>query len=245
MKTLIWDVETSDLELAIRTYQLKNYSRYFDPKTIKRDWTMLGAAWKFKNEKAVKAISVSPQNPLDDEHVIKHLYKALSEADVLIGHNSDNFDIKKFNTRAIFYGLSPLLPKVQVDTLKIARKYFKFTSNKLSYIADYLGLDVKDESPDWEKVINGCAKELRYMRKYNKKDVVVTEQVYDRLMSWHHTHPRTKEKPKDIEGKPVNNCQKCGDPKVWSKGVKLLASGRKRRYYQCQNCCGYQSGELI
>lgn len=245
MKTLIWDVETSDLELAVRTYQLRNHIKYFDPKLIQRDWTMLGAAWKFKDDDKTSVISVSSRNPLDDEYLVRHLHDILSEADVLIGHNLDNFDVKKFNARAIFYGLSPLSPKVQIDTLKIARKYFKFTSNKLSYLCNYLGIDAKDESPDWIKIIDGCPDELRYMREYNKQDVIVTEQLYDKLMSWHHTHPRTKEAPKDIKGKPIKNCMKCGSPDLWRRGVRVLMGGRKRQEMQCQTCGGYQRGDLI
>lgn len=244
-KTIIWDVETSTMDIALRTYQLKNYIKYFDPKMITRDWSMLGAAWGDLDHKKVEVISVSPQNPLDDRHVIETLHGVLSEADVLIGHNSDAFDIKKFNTRAIFYDLPPICPKIQIDTLKMARKYFKFSSNRLSYICDFLGIEAKDESPDWEKILAGDPKELRYMRRYNKKDVVCTRELYKKLRAWHHTHPNVQDPVRDIAGGVVRVCRKCGEPSVIKKGFKLLTGGRKRQQLQCSSCHGWQPGDLV
>lgn len=244
MQILYWDVETTDLELAIRTYQLKNSIRYFRPDTIRRDWSMLGASWAFNDEKP-QAISVSPKAPLDDEYVIKYMHGVLEKADVLIGHNSDNFDIKKFNTRAVFYGLPPLSPKVQIDTLKIARKYFKFTSNQLGYICQYLGLSAKDESPDWELCIDGDVQELRNMREYNKNDVIATRDLYKKLSAWHHTHPHLHSGIHDVVGLKVDTCMKCGSPDLQQRGFRYLASGRKRRKYKCNSCGGWQAGKLI
>lgn len=245
MKKIVWDVETTDLELAVRTYQLKNRIQYFDPKTIKRDWTMLGAAWQDLDAEYPSVISVSPSNPLDDEAVVRHLHSVLSDADVIIGHNSDNFDIKKFNTRAIYYGLTPLKPMTQIDTLKIARKYFKFTSNKLSYLCNYLGVVAKDESPDWEKCTLGDADELRYMREYNKNDVRSTLALYNVLMGWHHTHPVTAETPRDIEDRPVRVCHRCGSPNITKAGIAYRNNGIRKQRYQCKPCGGWQMGERI
>jgi len=241
LKTLIWDVETTDLELRIRTYQLKNYTKYFDPKTIERDWSMLGAAWIWLNEDKPTAISVSPDKPLDDYGVVKHLHGILSEADILVGHNSDNFDIKKFNTRAIYYDLPPISPKQSVDTLKVAKKYFKFTSNKLSYLCEYLKVDLKDNSPDWKACIDGDPEALRYMRHYNKGDVIATKAAYQKLMGWHHTHPKHPQ-PKDIEGNDVNVCPKCQSPNYVKHDSRFLASGRRRQQWRCKDCGGYWTG---
>ncbi len=244
MKKLIWDVETTDLELLIRTYQLKNYIKYFDPKTIRRDWSMLGASWMWLDDDKPKVISVTPDKPLDDYEVICALHKVLGEADMLIGHNCDQFDIKKFNTRAIFYDLPPVAPKLSVDTLKVARKYFKFTSNKLSYLCDFLKVGFKDDSPDWQKILDGCQKELRYMRKYNKQDVIATKAVYLKLMSYHHTHPKNPP-TRDIVGEIVNICPKCRYPESIKVRSRPLASGRARQQYQCKGCFGYWTTDLI
>lgn len=244
MRSLIWDVEKTDLDLKVRAYQLKNQTRYFDPKLIERDWTLLGAAWMRVEDDRATAISVLPETPLDDYGITVHLHKVLSEVDVLIGHNSDNFDLKTFNTRAVFYDLPPIPPPRTIDTLKIARKYFKFTSNKLSYICSYLGLELKDESPDWQKCIEGDPDELRYMRHYNKQDVVATKDLYLKLRSYHHTHPSVP-KPKDARGISVTVCHKCASPNLIRSQVRYTASGRARQQWKCKDCYGYTTGKLI
>lgn len=244
MKTLIWDVEKTDLDLRVKTYQLKNYTKYFDPKFIERDWTLLGAAWIWLDKKTAQAISVSPENPLDDYGVTKKLHEVLSEADILVGHNSDAFDFKSFNTRAIFYDLPPISPKRSIDTLKVARKYFKFTSNKLSYICDYLGLELKDESPDWDKCLAGDPKELRYMRKYNKQDVIATKDLYLKLRGYHYTHPDLPEQ-RDINGNPVHVCKKCASPNLKKSCLRYTTTGRPRQQWQCKDCHSYTTGALV
>ena len=64
------------------------------------------------------------------------------EADVVIAHNGDKFDMRKANARFGHY--EPPMPVQQVDTLKVARKYFKFESNKLGDLGEHLGLGNKE-----------------------------------------------------------------------------------------------------
>lgn len=248
LKVLIFDIETTDMEIVARSYGLKNYIKYFNPDKIKRDWTMLGAAWKWKGENIAQVVSVMPNDPLNDEGIVRALYAVLKEADVIIGHNSDRFDIKKFNARAISYGLPPIGKKIKIDTLKMVKKYFAFTSNKLSYIAKYLNVDdEKDKSPNWEKCIRGCPDELRYMRKYNKKDVFVTEQVYDKLVSYDENHPRIANVKRDIDGFVVENtCPACGSADtVKDKPIYTQSGKTKTHSYTCNNCGSNFKGERI
>jgi len=236
-KILIWDVECTDLTLEINQYDLKVFTRRFDPKYIKRDWTLLGAAVKWLDDDKAHALSVRCEDPLNDEGVVKALHHVLDQAEVLIGHNSDAFDLKKFNARAISYGLPPLGKKVQIDTLKMARKYFKFTSNKLSYIADFLGLDLKDNSPDWNACKKGCPDALRYMRKYNKQDVIVTAQIYKKLRAYHHTHPDLSVYAREFypDGEMVRHCPVCLSIDFNKRGVVQRKSGTKQRF-KCNEC---------
>jgi DNA polymerase elongation subunit (family B) len=240
MDILYWDVETSTMDILIRTYQLKNNMRYFSPDDIVREGVMFGAAWVFNDNKRVESVAVDHRKPLDDKVVIEKLHGVLDRADVLVGHNSDQFDLKMFNTRAICYGLPPIGQKVQIDTLKMARKYFRFPSNKLSYIARRLGVGAKDESPDWDLVLEGNKKELEYMRRYNRQDVVVTREVYYKLRAWHHTHPRVKGLARDVAGEEVRNCRKCGGV-LRKNGTRLTASGKVRQQMTCTECGGYQT----
>lgn len=238
-KILIWDVEVSTVQLLIQNYGLKNYIKYFNPKDIKRDWVLLSVAWKFHGDKATKCVSVKSDNIADDKGVVDAFYHVLKESDIIIGHNMKAFDLKKFNSKIVEYGYPPLLfkPNQIIDTLQLCRKYFKFSSNRLSYVAHKLGLDAKDESPDWNKILEGDENELRYMRKYNKQDVIVNEQIYDKIKGWHETHFNLNviNPIKDVVGDEVLACQTCQSVNVIKYGFHYTASGKKQRM-QCRDC---------
>ena len=108
------------------------------------DWYMLCFAYKFLGDKKVSSYAL-PDFPgykpgsEDDRALIKKLWELLNEADVVIAHNGDKFDIRKANARFAYYNLPPPSPYKTIDTLKIARRYFAFTSNKLDSLGDHLG----------------------------------------------------------------------------------------------------------
>jgi DNA polymerase elongation subunit (family B) len=238
-KILIWDVEVSTVQLLIHNYGLKNYIKYFNPKDIKRDWILLSVAWKWHGDKHVQCVSVKADNIEDDRGVVDAFYHVLKDADIIIGHNIKAFDVKKFNSKVVEYGYAPLLFNTNqvIDTLQLCRKYFKFSSNKLSYVAHKLGLEAKDESPDWQKILDGNEDELRYMRKYNKQDVIVNEEIYNRIRGWHATHPNLNviNPIKDVQGKEVIACPNCQSTNNWKDGFRISRTGRKQSY-QCKDC---------
>lgn len=238
-KILIYDLEVSTTKLEIETYDLKQYTQYLNHKDIVRDYIIHGVAYKWLgDEHYTKCLSVSPRAPLNDEIVVRNFHDIVSQADVIIGHNMDQFDIKKLNTRFLKYGL-PCIPKVQtVDTLKVARKHFKLTSNSLAYIAKFLELDIeKDASPDWAAIRAGDADALEYMRRYNKRDVDVTEKVYLRLREWMDNHPNLNiiAPVKDIAGGIVTCCDTCQSPNIIKHGYQYGRNTVKQRY-ACKDC---------
>lgn len=243
---LVWDIESSSIDILHRQYDLTVNTKRFRPEEIVRDWNIFSIAWKFIGSDTVNCLSVSSKNPTSDYYVVKQFHDVLMEADILIGHNSDAFDLKKYNARAIYHGLAPIPKKQQIDTLKEARKYFKFTSNKLSYLANYLGIDSKDESPDWNKILDGDIDELARMREYNKKDVIVTEQLYHKLTSWMKTHPNVSlyTPVKDIEGKKLLSCPACNSMNYKKDGFNYGKSTKTQRY-KCLDCRSLFSGEKI
>lgn len=236
-RILTIDIETSPIQILHTTYDLKVNVRRFHPKEIAVDWTILGSAWKFLGEQA-RCISVSPKNIKNDYEVVRKLHELIQQADIIVGHNLDSFDVKKTNTRFIQYGLSALPFPPSIDTLKVARKHFKFTSNKLSHIANALGLDPKDESPDWEKVMAGDPEELAYMRQYNKQDVITTEELYLKLRPYIKNHPNMNLFiPEDVKGDKIYDdvCTNCGSGNISKNGKRVQGQGVYQRYI-CFDC---------
>src|SRR3546814_7474699 len=70
----------------------------------------------------------------DDVDITAKLIALLDEADVVIGQNSDRFDLPTINGRALVAGLKPHSPYKTVDTCLVARKEFGFPSNSLEYL---------------------------------------------------------------------------------------------------------------
>jgi DNA polymerase III epsilon subunit-like protein len=230
------------MDILHRTYDLKVYTKRFKPEEIKRDWSIISIAWAFNDEPA-KCMSVSSKSPLNDYEVVKAFHEVLLQADYIVGHNMDAFDLKKFNTRAFFYNLQPLGHIESFDTLKIARKYFKFSSNKLSYVVKYAGLEHKDGSPDWEKVLNGDSDELAYVREYNKKDVEITRQAYHRMKAWEKNHAdiNVKFPIRDVNGERVRDiCPVCQSSNTFKDGfrVRKTYKQQKHRCHDCYACFG-------
>ena len=112
----------------------------------------------------------------DDKRVLRQLWDLIDQADLVTGHNVDNFDMKKLNNRFLIHGMGlPLASwKKSVDTLKLARKHFPFDSNSLEYISVRLGGKPKKDIrlDDWKKIVDtGDPKTLRKAETYCRGDV--------------------------------------------------------------------------
>ena len=127
-----------------------------------------------------------PHQP-NDEKLVKDIWKLLNEAEIIIGHNLDRFDLRKAQARFAFWGLPPPKPYLTIDTLKIARKHFAFNSNKLDDLGEYLrlGRKVKHQGFElWEKCMAGDRHAWKKMLSYNRMDVILLERVFNYFKPW-------------------------------------------------------------
>lgn len=120
----------------------------------------------------------------DDRLLIKEFIKVLNSSDYSIAHNGDNFDLKHVKTRALVHGIKTHPTYTTVDTLKIARSYFKFPSNRLDDLGEFLGLGrkIKVDIELWDRIIlDKCPDALEEMIEYCEQDVMLLEAVYNKL----------------------------------------------------------------
>lgn len=205
---------------------------------FKKDWYLLSFSYKWADEKKtyVKCLADYPEfkkNMENDKVLVKDLWNIFDSADIVVAHNASSFDVKKANTRFITHGLHPPSPYKVVDTLRIARKVFKFDSNKLDDLGRYLGLGRKLPNMGfhlWKNCMLGDTKAWKQMGAYNKQDVVLLEKVYYLLRSWS-THPNVNKGDRDA-------CPKCGSKDVQKRGFSHTLYTTKQRY-QCQGCYGW------
>lgn len=214
-RILLIDIETAPILADV--WQLFNNNVSIDQ--IKQDWYILSWSAKYLGEEEIYSDALInypkrfKKNPEDDEAIVRSLYTMLSDADILVGHNIDKFDFKKSTARFVKYDLPPLHYLRTIDTLKVARREFKFTSNRLDYLARYfkLGKKVSHEGHSlWTKCQRGDPKAWAKMIEYNIKDVELLEQVYLKIRAWDSKHPNVALYYNDFK----ERCPCCGSDSV-------------------------------
>ena len=235
-KVLVMDIEISPLI----TYTWGIYD--VNAIEVIEDWQILCFAYKWLDDKKTYVVSQDDFKGYkpgvnNDFMVVAKLWALFNEADVVIAHNGDKFDIKKVNARFMAHGLTPPAPYKTIDTLKVARKYASFTSNKLDDLGVKLGVGRKESTggfETWKGCVAGDKKAWDKMRKYNKQDVVLLENVYYRLRPWIQNHPAINV----INGDRFS-CPKCGAGPLQKRGTNHITKTGRYQRYQCQSCGGW------
>lgn len=240
------------------TYKLWDIPR-IDPKYILHDWYITCAAWAWlDNEKqkigpvrtvAVNDFKTYKKNFRDDRGVVEKLHEVISQADLIVGHNSDAFDIKKINEKIVKYELPPIEMPPTVDTLKANKKYRKSSSNSLAHLARSLDVPTKIELPSsvmWA-ADDGCEKSLKKLIKYNKGDIIAGANVYFRLLPYIKNHPNLAKVINKQGRLTVNNdvmaCGSCGSSDIIKNGWRPTKQGSRQRW-SCHKCGSSTLGKL-
>ncbi len=215
-----------------------------------REWFILCYGYKWLGEasvtvKALPDFKSYKKTPQDDTELMKSLWSLLDEADIIVAHNGDSFDVKRVNARFLVHGLKPPSTYKTVDTLKLLRKHFKFDSNKLNDIGKSLGIGTKKSHTGfalWKGCMSGDLAAWEVMKEYNAQDIVLLEDTYLRLRPWATNHPDVSLYG-DGHSRDKHACPSCGSNHVHRRGT---AVARTRRYQRlnCQDCGSWFSGEI-
>jgi len=216
---------------------------------VKEDWYILCFAYKWLGEKKTHIVALPDfkgyeKDKKNDYHVVKALWDLFDQADILVAHNGDAFDIKKANARFIQHRLDPPSDYRSVDTLKIARQKFKFNSNKLDDLGRYFNIGRKLAHTGkhlWFGCMEGDPKSWDLMKRYNVQDVILLEKVYYKLRGWATNHPNLNL----ILGK-IRVCPKCGGNEdfITKKGHRFNKNTIVQMYW-CKGCGSRIHGETI
>lgn len=235
-KILIFDIETTPLEAYV--FQTQVWKARISDDNIISQWFMLtwSAKWLFSDKTMSDRLTGEEVENEDDGRVVQSLWDLFDEADVLIAHNGDGFDVPNMNTRFLVNGINPPSPTQRIDTLKVARKEFGFTHNGLDALANTLGLKgkVKTNFSLWKRCKNGEEAALKEMELYNVQDVELLEEVYLELRPWIRNHPSAAlfmESENKI-------CPACGHDHLMHKG-HYMTQVSKFETYQCYKCGGF------
>lgn len=239
-KILVFDIETSLLVGVTFGVWKTNITH----EKILKQWNMISwaAKWLFEPEVFGDVQTSEEAFNGDDKRICQSLWEMIDEADIIIAHNGDKFDIKKMNTRFLVNGLTPPSPYRSIDTLKAVKQMFGFSHNRLQAINDILGIDVKTEHSGidmWIQVLKGDEEALNEMFDYNKNDVVILEELYLAIRAWIPNHPNVAV----FYDSDVNVCHKCGSPFLIEKeGNFHQTQIGLYKTYQCGECGAYSKG---
>lgn len=237
-RILFFDIESS-LQLAA-IFQLA-HNDWIQPESLVTERHLISVCWRWQGETKMQSVCLLDdpkrfeRDPHDDFYVAKKFHEVLAEADVVVTHNGDSFDLRYLKTRMLVHGLPPLPPITSLDTYKVAKKHFMLNSNKLDYIAKLLKVGAKMDTPKglWLDVLRGDRKAIKTMTEYNRHDVVVLEKVFAKLAPYMDNHVN-----RELFG--LAGCPRCGSTKIQSRGVHRAISRTYRRW-QCQapKCMGW------
>lgn len=239
-------MEVNTLVIDIETYPAEGcfYNRLYEVNIVKvyRPEFLLSFAYQRPGEKT-RALCLADmpgykKDKLNDFLLVKEAWKLFNEADVIIGQNSDAFDIKWLNTRFLMHHLPPPKPYKTLDTLKISRKFFKHLSNKLDYVAGVLGHGHKTEHegfPLWEKCKAGDFKAWKRLKVYNKNDVDLTAEVLQDYLPWINQKKIVYDK---------TACKECQSVNTQKRGYEMSREG-KFRVIKCTDCGHKFKGEKV
>lgn len=239
LKILYFDIETA----PTLGYLWHPAQGYVSPSQTLHEFFLLSWAAKWCGEKKIHSAVVTPKEAKDqdDERIISLLADLVRDADVVVGHNMDRFDLARVNSRVMLLGLEPLGPVDTIDTLKLAKGNFGFVHNKLDWLAQQLGLGnkIKTDFQLWKDCYFGSQKALNEMLRYNKEDVVLLEGVFEAMKPYVKSLRRLYEA--DEEGQVI--CPTCG-----AEGEKNFIARKYYRtksgtypQYQCVQCRRYHT----
>lgn len=240
-KTLLFDIEnTPDLGWYFDSHKENNILATDQYSFIH------SIAYKWEHEKTIHVVALPDfprykKDKKDDYQLIEFVHKLFEEADILIGHNGINFDIKKITARFIYHRFTPPRPSKTADTLKLARRIQNSGSNRLDALARYYGLGAKlaHTGKDlWLPIARGeaTAKEWKAMKAYNAHDVYLLAKLWPLLRPWGKT-PNVNEITRNLGA-----CPKCGSHHLIKRGFEYTKSGEAQKF-QCQDCYAWSHGK--
>ena len=236
-KILVFDIETSPIQVFVWNL----YPKFVSTESVIQDWFVLSWAAKWLDEKKVMSAVLTSKEAknCDDSRIVMKVWELLNEADIVIAHNGDRFDISRLNSRFLEHGLLPPLPYKSIDTLKSVRRVFGFTSNKLDYLTKKLsiGKKLKTGYQLWLDCVKGDTSSLRTMVKYNVHDVKILEDFYYKLRPWIPNHPNLGLYSANVQHAP---CPVCGHKVIISKSKVATTPAYSWKVYRCSNPeCGH------
>lgn len=192
----------------------------------------VGAQWVGET-----TVHVFTEWELGHREMLERIRQMMSEADAIVGYNSDKYDLRKLEGEFILHKMKLPPPVPSIDLIKSIKKYGFFMA-RLGFIGPFLGVGKKLEHEGmllWTKVEAGDEAARAKMKRYCGQDVRMTARLYLRIRSGIRNHPRLNNNP--------DACPNCGETeRQQHRGWAHTRYFRKQRM-QCQPCGAWYQGK--
>ena len=183
--------------------------------------------------------------------MLRDIHALLNEADIVVHYNGTKFDIPTLNQEFMAEGLAPPAPYKEIDLLLTARRRFRLPSNKLDYVCRHLNIEGKHQHKGmalWTGCMIGDPASWQTMEDYNRQDVLILEEVYNKMRPWINGHPNVSlytDEDEIFRDEVVNkkiHCPSCNSTHLQKRGLAYTKSLKYQRY-QCQDCFSWSRGK--
>jgi len=229
-RRLFFDVEVSP---NVGLFWEAGYKKNIDTSNIITERAIICICWKWEDDKEVQFVNWDSKQC--DKALLQKFIKVINESDEAIGHNGDRFDLAWIRTRCLFHKIEMFPTYKTIDTLKVSRSKFKFNSNRLNYIAQFLGIGskIKTDYNLWKDIVlHKCKKSMDKMIKYCQMDVILLEKVYKKLSG----HIESKTHYGVRFGGDRGSCPECGSDELIRAATCISATGTKKVKFKCKTC---------
>jgi RNase_H superfamily len=168
------------------------------------------------------------------EKMVKAVHDAVEKADAIIHFNGTSFDERHLNREFLQAGLKPPQRPQTIDLYRAIKNKFYFASNKLAQVSKELEIrdgKIKTDFDLWANVLAGDIKAQKLMERYNKEDVNLLVDLYDKILPWIDRHPNVALYKDDDRPR----CTRCGSDHVTKHSIYRTSAGRFQRYL-CSEC---------
>jgi predicted RNA-binding Zn-ribbon protein involved in translation (DUF1610 family) len=230
MRILCYDVET----VPTQAYVWSAWKQNVAASQVQAQGRVVCWAAKWLGAKARDVYFGAEWADEDGEDFMVRLHGLMEEADAVITYNGNKFDEPVVRTEFAKRGLTPPPPHKSIDMYQVVRKQFRLLHNRMDSVAEFLGVEGKTETGGfqlWVDVMNGDPKGQALMEKYNRKDIKVLEDIYEKLLPWIPNHPALNHYG-DAE---AHSCPNCGSTKLHRRGTHKTKVSTFQRF-QCTNC---------
>lgn len=236
-KILLIDLETA----PTLSYHFGRFNVNISESGVVSESIILSAAWKWVGgDSGSYMTSASGVAAGNDSAIAAVLYELLDEADVVVAHNGNSFDIKIANESFLRHGIYQPTPYKVVDTLSVVKRHFRLPRNKLESIVKRLGMVRKIDNAGmslWVGVMNGDEQARSEMLTYNIGDIACLEGVFNKVRGW-----VTGINFGQYYDDGVVRCPKCGSDDLTPTGKLHRTTVSAFETYRCGSCGGLSRG---